>query len=810
MPAYSDDLHFPIVGASEIFFTPFWILPRHLFPHICTIRLVLPSSLNSDRLALVSKGAVTQTWSQVTQIDLEPDDVVPFPYDTIFQHTGSNLRAVTLSSPFHYPLILRHLMEHCPNLQSLSLTITVLKKFPSMKRRVAALLPRLTRFCVKDDFESERFLPSELFQIVEMCSSSLNNITELNLFCSPRDSESELLEPMLNKMPRLRRLRASIPSHIIHRIPILASLKFTGAILFQYSDNFEGESDILEFVGSLGASNIGSDVSFHWRGSQYSFAGLLLEFDLTEMRFLEILKSSGVTSKISIADVGLLLLTGCNNLDRFDSFLKLIRSNSHPLLPLRDELNPMACEILSRIIFHLPDPSIELFVDTFGAMKLKPSMMAPLLLAPARRRGLFERNLVSVEAIAHPESAKDNLFFFVNSKDQLEWLLTLVPKNDAMQLLRQRPLGLVAYPCPLLRFLPFYSMVDIIKERLEGLPIFAFPDPDEFLHAVLEAKNSLPVLKLIVNSTGIQNVSREVRGNLLWRLFAAPGFNPDAIQHWFELFASPLLADPPHFYVQGLFDALEISSGSLNRLRPLHNIFKTFETAFLHQLSEPPIDGDPDLDDVLSAFARWIIRVTTIIEMHADNSALIDSFSNSDIEFVIECIFTPVARICSERNKSPTCVLATIINRRHLPNEVSPIEERLFNICATFDLRGDVVHDRLESHLRFATFIVQNFFKLDYFLLQLTEKWLDKISPEAMNQRAPQSGFNVLDVILHTRVALLLTNLEDLVHRLVQRGCRISHLDRFGEYCSGFADMEALELYFEALRSTSSADAPRD
>jgi hypothetical protein len=69
-------------------------------------------------------------------------------------------------------------------------------------------------------------------------------------------------------------------------------------------------------------------------------------------------------------------------------------------------------------------------------------------------------------------------------------------KNDALRLLRQRPQDLDGTSCPLIKLLPNEGLVQIMANQLHGLPIFSFPDPEEF-RLVISCEPSLDTLKLI-------------------------------------------------------------------------------------------------------------------------------------------------------------------------------------------------------------------------------------------------------------------------------------------------------------------------
>jgi hypothetical protein len=698
---------------------------------------------------MVGKGAAAQTWPHVSEIHVDDARTLLSPYDTIFQHTNSSLRAVSLSSAHDYPMILRHLRDRCPRLRSLSLSTTLLTTFPSMARRVADLLPRLLR-CVLADDASPQFIPDEVYSIFDMCTSPLN-IMELFLL-QPTFHELDRFEKLFHKLPHLRRLTATVPAYMLHRVPQLAYLEYLDAI--EFSHPFKDEAAALGFLRPLAGSNV-ANLTFSIESLRFSLVGFLI-FSSWEHRALDILVSARITSKISLRDVRSLLFMFCSDSERFDCFVRLIDSNSHPLLPTREEVSTVVVDIFRDSASRLSESSIELLVTTFGSFRPAPSSIAFLLVDLPRRMLVFELGLVTADELAHPKCEKDNLFFFANSPEVLEWLLTSMSKDDALRLLRQRPTDVFRNRCPLMRLFLDPKLFGIVQEKLEGLPIFSFPDPAEFLLA-FRSLPSLDSLKLIVDSTGFQNISGETRGRLLWQICASECVAEGAFDYWLDVLESPMFVDDPHFYVSNFVDALRTAPSSLSQARRLHIVFRRYEIALIGQASHIPF-GDVKLTKIVSALADWIIPKPASIQFAAGKTDPMLSFSNSDLDFVIERIFTPICRISSDRNELPSSEMAALIRDVPGRGEVAPVLTQLFDICIALDLRdGDGV-DRSESRL------------------------------------------GLINFLMLTTVAPKLTNLEHLIQQLVHKGCRFSNLNRLGDFATLQASKEALELYSEAVR----------
>jgi hypothetical protein len=659
-----------------------------------------------------------------------------------------------------------------------------------MRDRLAALLPRLTRLCIGESHSD--YLLREVYAIVDRVPSQLN-ITDFMLINVPREHEVDAFERMLNKMPRLRDLRAPVPFNTVHRIQSLPQLEFLDWI---QAEPLEDEAAAVQYLRPFATSKLGLNLNFFWQGMRCSLVGFLSISSVRGLRILHVLQAAGFTSKLSNQETLNIFLNLGTNGDEFDALVKLIAYNCHPLLPSTKELVPIAGRILGSGLPYLHDSSLQLFIDTFGIVHPEPHSIASRIFTRSDRGAvLFHLGLISVEAITHPKEETGNFFSFATSTSALEWLLSIMSKEDALRLLRQRPPQdeELPDPCPLIRFLQDEDFVTIISTQLTGLPVFCFPDPEELRQAFRSAL-SVHSVQLILESTGIQNISREERGNLLWCLFHHSSYGAGSFEYCLEVLESPLLIFNSDYYTKIVLEAIKISSFFSKLANNLVCLFRRHETALVHQASQLPANGDIKLVDMLSLLGSLIMSASTAVGsdwLH---------LSSSDVLFMIESVFTPMAQICSDRKEYPSLVMVDL-----MPTEVDPIDsaaERLVHICATFDLSEDGTIYQSESHGHIAAFFVARARTVADSKLAVLQKWLDKISPTAMNLKAPESSYSAMDMVLHTQVASKLSNLPDLIHRLVQRGCRLSSPDRLHNYRVGNADTEALELYFDAVRTT--------
>jgi hypothetical protein len=167
-------------------------------------------------VALTHREGVDTVWSIVSTVRIENVDLLQ-PYDKILKRTGARLRILSLSSAQEYPLILRHLMDQCPGLHSLSLSCIMVVQFSTIRPLLATLLGRLCHLRIHDpdhhldpSWAEHTFLG--LKQLFEHVEASLTKLEHLELFegHSQFCPDPVFLEFVLSKLPNLVRLDASI------------------------------------------------------------------------------------------------------------------------------------------------------------------------------------------------------------------------------------------------------------------------------------------------------------------------------------------------------------------------------------------------------------------------------------------------------------------------------------------------------------------------------------------------------------------------------------------------------------------------
>jgi hypothetical protein len=84
------------------------------------------------------------------------------------------LRKITLASTRDYPIVLRHLRDHCPNLRILTIYDYHLKSFVRSYGVLYSILERLERFSVLESEYTDADLTDNLLQLLHISDTKLN------------------------------------------------------------------------------------------------------------------------------------------------------------------------------------------------------------------------------------------------------------------------------------------------------------------------------------------------------------------------------------------------------------------------------------------------------------------------------------------------------------------------------------------------------------------------------------------------------------------------------------------------------------
>jgi hypothetical protein len=701
-------------------------------------------------------------------IHLDDFDILN-PYDTILQYAGSRLRHVSLKSARDYPLILRHLTDHCPHLQTLSVSSSNIVRFPSMRQRLAGLLPRLNYFQVSHfwDRDSETRKISYVSQIFEHVENSLK-LERLSLLQGPVSPEEvPKLKFILSKLPRIADLNASVD--IDHWDLFLDHTNLKRVRIRLPRPMLAGE--FIPLLRLITAGRPDLEIEFETPGKRLSLVALFGYCGIVGVEMLDALLDAGITAKISAQDIIPSILDRRRNftIDKLEQFLRIIASNEHPLLPSRESL---ASLLLSNIdVLDQPIEVIEQILETFGRYNFDRQMLAFAVMSHSVEKIEFFVNAgcLGLDDFTLVDDSGSSVFSVATHKEAVSWLLESLSPETARLLLRQKPLN--SSHCAAVQLINFPDIVEVIVASL-GDDVFAFPEENDLLRVLdLCAAKDVDALKLILEATGVSNISAVSQGAVLWHLCGDR--TGKVLDYWLEQLKSNQNSEEPSLFQDKLHWALgENNEGTeRNVIRVLHQYADTL----LRQLQQIP-----DVEDYLMFMVKWI------------------SHAKGGSSPLAEKIFTAMARRCSSIGIPTLKFVSPLIYFKHETND--DILEALLDVC----IEADFDYPELPSHPaqiafleQVAAFLDSEFKSPKAYGFKILGRCLSKLD---CLETCDQSLLNrIMDSVLQQSNAGICDGIGDLIERMVRRGFRISHPDRKSQFCTRLANTEALELYFEAV-----------
>jgi hypothetical protein len=96
----------------------------------------------------------------------------------MIRHTSDMLRQVVLIGAEDYPVVLKHLRDHCPKLRSLTITAHLFMSFPRSYSVLHSILERLERFEVIQHYRHPKLhgvdLATNIEQLLRVSDEPLN------------------------------------------------------------------------------------------------------------------------------------------------------------------------------------------------------------------------------------------------------------------------------------------------------------------------------------------------------------------------------------------------------------------------------------------------------------------------------------------------------------------------------------------------------------------------------------------------------------------------------------------------------------
>jgi hypothetical protein len=768
---------------------------------------------------MISKGARAETWSLTPQVVI--DVVIPYAFDNIIQHTASNLREISLNVLRECPQIIRHLADHCPKLRVLKMIVTILETFDVLVPDLARLVDRLTTL-VLEPASTANFLTSNvelskqlltnfktLFQLLQHPES----LTHLELPFAPTNSES--IQVVRSALGRLANLT------FIY-VPLDMTLGESGLI---FSDsrslqciemNSFADVDTLEvfaptLLRALSQSPIGDRIVFkifpHFPPASFFERVMELDGGRDPQRFFGWLNESGFVGPLSGETISLLL--AAVHVSKLPEVLDMLESEQRPCwLPhLRDVIDHVhrssfwiclirgnPTEVIRSVIMRLGMPPVQMSSRMIFAALQSGEVQT---LQYFEELGLMNReNMMSLD----PKS----IFCFAENMGTFQFVRSRLSNEDARTLLLEHSTGdhsaFVEY-----LLMHHNSIVDACLERDPTL-LCLTTDADFVVTAHFLSRNPTKRgnIQRLVEATGLNHISAAARAACLW----------DSTVQWFSeetpFWINLIESDPevePNFLAQiasdiaccGLNYALEHDATGRN-LFVLAAVMKRFQEPLLrHILNLAMVDTATDLVPALFLFlCRFRCAVVQKRIGDAEQQQLFDH--------IVSTFFIPCCRKAAhQRGGCPTARVISVCWRASADELLEDdIRAVLLAECASVDNMASGVRQIAES--------LRDFFSKpdkgrEQLLCRCAELIVDYVEAASLNKLDNRSKppKNLMDHILSPGVASRLKSKSEIIHKLVQRGGRVSFPETqqysHAQVLHDMYDIEGIELYFEAVRT---------
>jgi hypothetical protein len=753
------------------------------------------------------KSAAEETWSLAPSLHLVYS--IPTPYDTIIQYTSSMLREVSIASAFDYPTVLKHLRDHCPNLQRLRITSKLLMTFDRFDEVLGAILQRVKRFKVTHDELSDAADPTERLLQAISHFQTYPRINSVDLEWPTRNLTA--LKAVLAKLPSLEEFRMPL-----HREHIDFFELFSESVLLERIGGLYGEIDgwlefCLSWIPAMSDTRIGLNLSMApiTNGKLDSRFGFdkdipVLLIPTAEISFLDFLKevsSAGLQQQLK-PDLLLSFIAQSVRSGGVDELIAFMLSpNAPPFLPRPQELARLlrtSVITMWSFISRLSRPTLEAIFKSMGAPEISPLS----LVGSALSRSEFDPSImklfseINIEGVSDShmsqslQDAAENWFVLASTPGAVKWLLnTLSDEKIRKSMVQPVPDGgffrAVLWYCSLDRM----DLVDALVEHFgdDSNFLFSFPDETQFMDFALycRSKTDLDHLKRAVVATGSDLISPSTRAYVLWYLWDNPIQNEDTrkmLNYWIDVIAEGSEPDfGSLFFNDDSEEGEPILSKLASRGRPLEllPILIRFKNAISKQL--------PHMN-VIPLLTHLHQRCASGLEAYYGEPAFDDTFS------YFEKLFEDVVRLCISAGISPT---AQLLPYCYGSDEITPsnYESTLFDLAHRVEFSSD------NQHKAFSAWSI-----MDY-TIQLWEGdapaktiatvlalWIDHVTKESFTFRGRR--VSIMDVVLQENVATLIPDLEGVIKKLVGYGVRMSGTPNLEKL-----DIQAVEIYRDICKS---------
>jgi hypothetical protein len=300
-------------------------------------------------------------------------------------------------------------------------------------------------------------------------------------------------------------------------------------------------------------------------------------------------------------------------------------------------------------------------------------------------------------------------------------------------------------------------------------------------------------LQRLVEATGIENISAAARGACLW----VSTHSREATDYWIKIIESDPTIEPNYTYKRderagsSLFEVLSFSRKP-DRLIRLATVLMKFQEPLLRQMQN--VVSATEAASLVSSLFLFLCRFKR--------------FSSTEgleaVDTLVSTFFIPSCKKAVQLGGYPTSQIVSAFWRL-VDDTPGVAAQDLFMLCASLDDIKSSVH-LIADAIRNA--LVQNREAVPQvtFIACCIEAISEHVEAAALNKIISKSHppKNLMDHILSPGVAGQLESKSETIHRLVQRGGRVSHPEPQDPshahvvYC--LYDVEGMELYREAVR----------
>jgi hypothetical protein len=754
---------------------------------------------------LISKASLFEIWSLAPAIDIT--DCTLEPYDSIIQFTGTRLRDVSLCTTRDFPSIVKHLDANCPHLETVSFSVSVLRSFNLFHPHVARLLSRvshLTIFERSDPPPNENFDDWHTLQQLLSDAAKIKRISISHIFFdfTPMGPGREIgLQRVIDLLkPSLRSVRVSMTGlklmlDAVQHCELLE--EFLSAPVVR-DKQFKRLGKRL--IDTLSSTKVGANITFIDSHKSSGVEWELLPAMLVEIGckcVIEILETSHLKRAIHPRHCVQIMAQYCvDKPAEIEPFVTSLANGAYKSLPPLADVIPYLYQegFWMTAASYVPVATIRALVEQLGPPVADEFDASCGLVARSDFSEETIQSLKSCGLIGDPhflrlsDQQNCNIFHFVKTCASLEWIVSHMNDQDITQLIHQpssnycgTPMSYwIAQECP--------QYVHALISRLGEKAVLSLTNAAGQRSAIINCalSGNTGLLERIVAATGLSNFTSETLGGILWDLAFNNYCDNRFFVYWVDLLEKNPSVEPDLWADDGThLERVFLETRQRLKNSELDLILTKFAVQIARQASEVSSRPVP----LLIHLAEYLFFCGS----KARNSIALD------LEMIIEKIFTPVARASAHVGESAVALLAVATSEFFKKKNINQaVFDTLLQICLNIDFAPDATEDQLDARrLKIAQFLHHLSLKDTSSCTTFVERLVDLLTAKELN------ATNLMEVLLSKGNAPLLPNMPEFVVRLVECGARLGAKERTVNELNSSLDLQALEIYYEAIRGLS-------